>query len=92
MTAGLPKGAIRAIRTSSEYTGEVRFHFGDGTGGDQGGSKMIATLLRLLRSDDGQGMVEYALIIALVAVVLVVALTTLSTGIGNVFASITSHL
>lgn len=41
-----------------------------------------------LHSEDGQGMAEYALIIALVAIVLVAALGTLSGGIGGVFDSI----
>jgi Flp pilus assembly pilin Flp len=36
----------------------------------------------------GQSLVEYALIIALIAVVLIVALTALSGGIGNVFDTI----
>lgn len=54
---------------------------------------MIAQLLaRLNRREDGQGMVEYALIIALVAIALVAALTALSGGVGNVFNSITQHL
>jgi len=39
----------------------------------------------LKNEESGQGMVEYALIIALIAVVLIVALTTLKNGIENVF-------
>lgn len=54
---------------------------------------MIAQLLaRLNRQEDGQGMVEYALIIALVAIALVAALTALSGGVGTVFNSITHSL
>lgn len=41
------------------------------------------------RREEGQGMVEYALIIALVAVVVAVALTTLSGKITTLFNGIT---
>ncbi len=53
---------------------------------------MVSNLLRRARASEGQGMVEYALIIALVAIVLVAALTALSGGIGSVFANITKSL
>ena len=46
----------------------------------------------LLKREEGQGMVEYGLIIALVAVVLIVALTALSGGLTNTFNTITSKL
>jgi len=45
-----------------------------------------------LRNEKGQGMVEYALIIGLVAVVLVGALMLLSGGIGTTFANIVDAL
>jgi|HubBroStandDraft_6_1064221.scaffolds.fasta_scaffold697062_2 pilus assembly protein Flp/PilA len=38
---------------------------------------MFKNLVTMLRSDDGQGLVEYALIIALVSVVAIAALTFL---------------
>jgi pilus assembly protein Flp/PilA len=41
-----------------------------------------------LKREEGQGMVEYALIIALVAIVLIGALTTLSGGISGTFSKI----
>ena len=49
-------------------------------------------IVRRLRREEGQGLVEYALIIALVAIALVVALTGLKDGITNTFTSITSNL
>ena len=52
----------------------------------------IAAFLRSLRSQDGQSMVEYALIIALVAVVVIGAVLALGHGIGNIFTNITSNL
>jgi pilus assembly protein Flp/PilA len=45
-----------------------------------------------LQSEEGQSLVEYALIIALVAIVLVAGLTALGTGINNTINSITSSL
>jgi len=40
---------------------------------------MFKNLVSMLRNDDGQGLVEYALIIALVSVVAIVALKFLGT-------------
>ncbi len=46
----------------------------------------MSALVRQFMSDDaGQGLVEYALIIALVAIGLIVILTLLRNSIGNVF-------
>ena len=53
---------------------------------------MKAKLLGLLKDEEGQGMVEYGLIIGLVAIVLVVALTTMSGGIGGVFDRVNTKL
>jgi len=47
---------------------------------------------KVLRSEQGQGMVEYALIIALVAVVVVGAVMALGHGISNIFSGITNQL
>ncbi len=41
-----------------------------------------------LPREEGQGMVEYALILVLVAIVVIVVLTLLGPAIGNVFSSI----
>jgi pilus assembly protein Flp/PilA len=43
-------------------------------------------------NEDGQGMVEYGLIIALVAVVVIVAIKALGTGVSNTFNSIATNL
>ncbi len=45
----------------------------------------MALLKRLFREEDGQGMVEYGLIIALVAVVLIGALVALRGGLSGIF-------
>ncbi|WP_301956089.1 Flp family type IVb pilin [uncultured Eubacterium sp.] len=42
-------------------------------------------LKKFFKDESGQGMVEYALIIALIAVVVIVAITALSGGISDTF-------
>lgn len=56
--------------------------------------KMIVKLQNMFKSEKGQGMVEYGLIIGLVAIVLIVALGALSgeNGLGGIFARITGAL
>jgi len=46
----------------------------------------------VFKNQKGQGMVEYGLIIGLVAVVLIGVLTALSGGLGNIFQTITDAL
>ena len=53
---------------------------------------MMWNLLSKLSREDGQSLVEYALIIALVAIVLVAGLTALGTGITGTLTSITGSL
>ena len=45
-----------------------------------------------LQREEGQGLVEYALILVLVAIVVILILTLLGPQIGNVFSRITSGL
>ena len=45
-----------------------------------------------LHREEGQGLVEYALILVLVAIVVIAILTLLGPQIGNVFSQITSGL
>jgi pilus assembly protein Flp/PilA len=50
---------------------------------------MLLHILEWLRSqEEGQTLVEYALIIALIAIVLIVALSALAGGINSVFNTI----
>lgn len=48
--------------------------------------------MKFAPKEKGQGLVEYALIIVLVAVVVIAALTVLGPIIGNVFTKINSSL
>ena len=45
-----------------------------------------------LSAEDGQGLVEYALIIVLIAIALIAVLTLLAGGVGSTFSSISSSL
>ena len=47
---------------------------------------------RLWNDEEGQGMVEYGLIIALIAVVLIGALTLMGGGLQTIFGKITAEL
>jgi pilus assembly protein Flp/PilA len=49
-------------------------------------------LKRFLNDESGQGMVEYALIIALIAVVVIVAVTTLGGKVSDIFDTISDSL
>lgn len=49
-------------------------------------------MFKLLKDESGQGMSEYGLIIALVAVAVIAALTALGTGLSGKFTSITTSL
>jgi pilus assembly protein Flp/PilA len=54
---------------------------------------MLKKFENWIKNDEsGQGMVEYGLIIALVAVVLIVALTALNGGLQHIFTTITNTL
>jgi pilus assembly protein Flp/PilA len=52
----------------------------------------LEKVFRILKDDEGQTLVEYALIIALVSMVMVAALTGISGALGRAFASIASTL
>ena len=49
---------------------------------------MLATLKRFWTEDSGQGLVEYALILFLIAIVVIVALTTLGKKTNNVLTNV----
>lgn len=48
--------------------------------------------MRLLKGERGQGLVEYALILVLVAIVVIAILTLLGPQIANVFSIVTNGL
>jgi pilus assembly protein Flp/PilA len=50
------------------------------------------SMLYLPKNEEGQGLVEYALILVLVAIVVIAILALLGPQIGNVFSRITSGL
>lgn len=54
--------------------------------------KLMMRLANLFHSEKGQGMVEYGLIIGLIAVVLIAALRLITGGLGNIFGDIATAL
>jgi len=52
----------------------------------------MTNFMKVLRNEKGQGLTEYALIIALVAIVAVAALTLLGGQIDTIFGNITNEL
>ncbi|MDP4120099.1 MAG: Flp family type IVb pilin [Bacillota bacterium] len=53
---------------------------------------MLKKFFKDIKSEDGQGMVEYGLIIALIAIVVIVALVTLGPKIANMFNKTANNL
>lgn len=51
---------------------------------------MRAKLMGLLKDEEGQGMVEYGLILAVIAIVVIVAMGAMSTELSTMFTTITS--
>ena len=47
---------------------------------------------RLIKDDEGQGMVEYGLILALIAVAAIVALNTMSGGLDTILTKVSDTL
>ena len=54
--------------------------------------KLLQKWIEFRESEQGQGLVEYALIIALVAIVLVASLVLLQGKMSNVFSTISANL
>jgi pilus assembly protein Flp/PilA len=65
------------------------------TGTREGETTMKTLIIRMrafVREEEGQDLIEYALLAALVALAATVAMTNLGTGISNVFGSVTAKL
>lgn len=54
--------------------------------------KMLNLFNRIRREEEGQSMVEYGLIIVLIAVVVIGALTLVGGQLGNIFTNISTSL
>jgi pilus assembly protein Flp/PilA len=56
------------------------------------GGHSVSSLVTFVRPEDGQGLVEYALIIAIIAIAVIVAMIFLRDQISNVFSNIGNNL
>jgi pilus assembly protein Flp/PilA len=54
--------------------------------------KGVGQMLRFLRDDQGQGLVEYALIIAVIAIAVIIAMLFLRDQISNLFSNVGNNL
>ena len=54
--------------------------------------KLYAYLRALVTNDEGQDLLEYALLVALIAIVCVAAVTTTGTSVSDIFVAITGKL
>ena len=54
--------------------------------------RMLVDWVNLKRGEDGQGLVEYSLIIALVSIVSIAALLLMGPAVADVFTAITGEL
>lgn len=55
-------------------------------------AKLYLRLQDLLHREEGQGMVEYALILVLIAIVVIVIVTVVGQQVNNVFSNISNGL
>ena len=53
---------------------------------------MLTIIKRLVTEEEGQGMTEYGLILALIAVVVIAALSAMGVRINEIFEGIRDHL
>jgi pilus assembly protein Flp/PilA len=53
---------------------------------------MVATMVKLLKNEDGATAIEYGLIAALVALVIVGAVTSVGTSVTGIFTKVASSL
>ena len=53
---------------------------------------MLDLIKRLVKEEEGQGMVEYGLIIGLISIVVIVALTAAGGSLGEIFDKIAASL
>lgn len=52
----------------------------------------FAEFASTVKREEGQGLVEYALILVLVSIVAIAALTALGTNVSNILQSVANHL
>ena len=53
---------------------------------------MLKKLMAKMQNEEGQGLVEYALIIVLVSIAVIVGLTALGTNVNSIFCQIVDNL
>jgi Flp pilus assembly pilin Flp len=54
--------------------------------------KLVGTLIARVQREEGQTMAEYAILVTVIAVVVLVAATLLGSSISSIFNSLSTHL
>ena len=54
--------------------------------------KLQAVLTRLVRDENGQDLIEYALLAGFISLVAILAITTMGTGINKVFTDLSNQI
>jgi pilus assembly protein Flp/PilA len=81
-------GKMLLVRPSYWLAARLGRHTHGTKESEKGGSYMLT----FLREDEGQGLVEYALIIAVIAIAVIVAMVFLRGQIQNIFSNIGNNL
>ena len=55
-------------------------------------NSFVLTMMARMRREEGQTLVEYAFLVAFIALVVLVAVTALGTSISSLFNSVATHL
>ena len=53
---------------------------------------MLQKFIAMMQNEEGQGLVEYALIIVLISIVCVIALTAVGSGVNSVYVNLSGSL
>ena len=53
---------------------------------------MLNSLVRLIKDEEGQGLVEYALILVLIAIVVIIAMTAVGKKVNTTFGTINNTM
>jgi len=76
-----------------ERPARLRFYaVGPARAGAEHARKEVIRMIAFLREEEGQGLVEYALIIAVIAIAVIVAMVFLRGQLQNIFSNIGNNL
>jgi Flp pilus assembly pilin Flp len=78
----------RCAQNCTESVGGIRPHFQN----SEGGTEMVNTLRNLWRNEEGQDIAEYAVMLAVILVIVVGTIRLIGSNANNVFSSVASSV